>query len=118
MQSHSISRSAGIVQFYTPGGYPVSAARALSIGAELVDSISLRHGLREVTIAPTWWRRICSYTRYTRCTEREKNNGLRVLIIVDSRYASLPRSGADLVYEIDSRHGTVLRLGGTKAPWL
>ena len=118
MQSHNMSRSTGVVEFFTPGGYPVSATRALSIGVELVDSIGLRHGLREVSIAPAWWRRICSYTRYTRCTEKETGNGLRVLVIVDSRRASLPRSGADLVYEIDSRRGTVLRINGLRAPWL
>jgi len=118
MQSRSISRSTGIVEFYTPGKYPVSAARALSIGAELVDSIGLRHELREVAIAPAWWRRICSYTRYTRCAEKETGNGLRVLIIVDSHSALPPRSGADLVYEMDTRRGTVLRVDGLRAPWL
>ena len=103
------------VRFYTPGGYPVSASKALSIGAELVDSISLLHGLEEVAVTPSWWRRICGYMRYARCTEREPVDGLRVLVVVDSRHYLPPVTGADLVYEMDSRRGSILRIGGAVA---
>lgn len=112
MQRENIPRGASI-RFHAPSGLPVSASRALTVGAELVDSISLVHGFEKVSIAPRWWRRICNYTRYAKCTETQITKGLRVLVIVDPIHG-IKRGGisADLVYEIDSRHGSVLRLGG------
>jgi len=116
MQSRGVAKWVGRVRFYTPGGFPVSASRAIVVGAELVDSISLVHGLEKVNIAPGWWRRICNYTRYAKCTGASGSRGLDVLVIVDpGRSGAEMALGADLVYEIDSRRGAVLRVGGTRA---
>ena len=99
----------GLVVFHAPMGYPVSASRAILLGAELVDSIGLLHGLEGVVVEPPWWRRLCRYTRHTACTGRAGPPRLRVLVVVDAYAASVP-GWADLVYEMDTRRGTVLRL--------
>ncbi|WP_317895194.1 hypothetical protein [Pyrofollis japonicus] len=100
------------VRFYTTG-LPVSVTRALSMGAELVDSVALRHDVARVEVGPSWWsRRICALLGYAECVQAvEKSTTMAV--VVDSE---VPRGlRADLVYQLDSRKGSVLHVAGEKA---
>ncbi len=102
-------------RFYTPRGFPVSRTRGVALGAELADSIAVLHGVEKVTVWPEWWRRICLHTRYVECGTGEHGE-LRVLVIVDPRPLewSPYQLDADLVYELDTRHGTLIRLPADK----